>query len=121
MNNAIDISKIITINSIHPKNLKTEHWLEDFENLFQMIKDNYPYLWVKERTHGYNWLDLKEKYLSRIKNAREINEFLDIFWDAIIALQNRHTDIQMLKKIAWSFQEESSRQRIEPHKSIFTN
>ncbi len=117
----IDISSQIKINSIHPKDLKPEHWVEDFESFWEMMKDNNPYLWVKERTHGYNWLDFKDRYLKRIKNAKEVNEFLDIFWDAVIALQNRHTTIWLPEWITFNFQEGSWFQTTEPYKSIFTD
>ena len=68
-------------------------WLEDFAALYDFIEGNYPYIWVKNRTHGYNWLDLRTTYEDRIRNAEEDVEFLGIILDAVQALQNRHTRI----------------------------
>lgn len=68
-------------------------WLEDFEAFYDFIEENYPYLWVKNRTHGYNWLDLKVGYEARILKAVNESEILDVFLDAVCALQNRHTYI----------------------------
>ena len=68
-----------------------ERWLEDFQAFYEHIEGNYPYLWVKNRTHGYKWLDLKARYESRISEAVNDSAVLDVFLDAICALQNRHT------------------------------
>lgn len=43
----------------HPSNMGVEEWLEDFDSFYNFIEKNYPYIWLKERTHNYNWLDLK--------------------------------------------------------------
>ncbi len=68
-----------------------ERWLEDFQAFYEHIEGNYPYLWVKNRTHSYNWLDLKAGYEARISEALNDSAVLDVFLDAICALQNRHT------------------------------
>jgi len=68
-----------------------ELWLEDFQAFYEHIERNYPYLLVKNRTHGYNWLDLKAGYETRISDAMNGSDILDVFLDAICALQNRHT------------------------------
>ena len=68
-----------------------ERWLEDFQAFYEYVEGNYPYLWVKNRTHGYNWLDLKARYEARISEAMNDSAVLDVFLDAICALQNRHT------------------------------
>ena len=68
-------------------------WLEDFEAFHDFVEGNYPYLWLKNRTHGYNWLDLKQMYADRITNAVDNEEFAGIILDAVTALQNRHSYI----------------------------
>ncbi|MFW9851232.1 MAG: S41 family peptidase, partial [Candidatus Thorarchaeota archaeon] len=68
-------------------------WLADFQTLYDYVENNYPYLAVKNRTHGYNWLDLKPMYETRIQEATSNDDFLLILHDAIKALQNRHTGI----------------------------
>jgi len=88
----IELNK--TNNSDHSSNISVEEWLEDFDSLYNFIERNYPYIWLKERTHGYNWLDLKSHYEERIKNATSNEEFLLILLDAVQALQNRHTQIE---------------------------
>ena len=54
------------ITDIDPAEMGPVEWQEDFDYLYDFVKDNYPYLWVKERTHGLNWLDLKSEILHEI-------------------------------------------------------
>lgn len=80
-------------NPIHPKDMTRDDWLEDLKYLFELMRDNNPYLLLKERTHGYAWLDLYEQYRDRILSAESAMEYLDVFFDAVQALQNRHSII----------------------------
>ncbi|MFX1600418.1 MAG: hypothetical protein ACFFB6_07465, partial [Promethearchaeota archaeon] len=87
-----ELNKETTSN--HPSSMGVEEWLEDFDALYNFIEDNYPYILLKERTHSYNWLDLKSKYEDHIRNSNSNEEFLRILLDAVQALQNRHTQIE---------------------------
>lgn len=113
----------IEVNQIHPKDMKAKEWLEDFNSLYEIMERNNPYLWVKERMNGYNWLDLKDYYRMRISNARTVNDFLEIFDDAVKALQNRHTIILTTRHLDYYYREDESNfyQRDEPYKHIFTD
>jgi hypothetical protein len=75
----------------NPEKLTKNEWKEDFEALYYIVKYNYPYLWVKERTHGYNWLDLKDYYMERLDEIETNEEFLDLMREAVQSLQNGHT------------------------------
>lgn len=81
-------------NLSHPSNMGVEEWLEDFNSFYNFIERNYPYIWLKERTHGYNWLDFKSVYEDQIRDASSNEQFLQILFDAVQALQNRHTQIE---------------------------
>ena len=86
------------IRSLYPEadfdpELTKNEWKEDFEALYYIIEYNYPYLWVKERTHGYNWLDLREEYMGRLEKIETNEEFLDLMREAVQTLQNGHTRI----------------------------
>jgi hypothetical protein len=83
----------ITITDIDPSDMGPNEWEEDFLALYDMVKDNYPFLAVKERTHGYDWLDLKDHFLDRISEVSSNQEFLAVIYDAVQALQNLHTHI----------------------------
>jgi C-terminal processing protease CtpA/Prc len=81
----------IQINTIDPEDLSQEEWLADFEALYDYIEGNYPFLSVKNRSHGYNWLDLKDHYLDRISSVESNQEFFLVISDVLQALQNRHS------------------------------
>ncbi|MFW9922017.1 MAG: S41 family peptidase [Candidatus Thorarchaeota archaeon] len=81
------------LSDVNPYDMGKEEFLEDFEYFYQFIEDNYPYINVKERMLGYNWLDFKEEYLSRINACNNTKDFLTVMLDAVTALQNQHTHI----------------------------
>jgi hypothetical protein len=83
----------IVINPVNPAEMGVAEWLEDFEYLYNYMERNYPFLSVKSRTHGYNWLDLRSVFETRITNAQDNTEFLAIIASACLALQNRHTAV----------------------------
>lgn len=96
-------------------------WLEDFNSLYMMMKENYPYFWVKERMNTYNWLDLRDYYCERILHAQTEKEFLEIFFDAVQALQNRHTVIVPPADLPFYYREDMFFQKNEPFKTIFSD
>lgn len=111
----------LTTNPLHPKDMKGEEWLEDFHSMYVMMKENYPYLWIKERMNGYNWLDLMDYYTKRISHARTEMEFLEIFFDAVNALQNRHTVILLPEYLEFYYRKDVFFQKIEPFRTIFSD
>ena len=116
-----NIQSLIRINEIHPRDMTRKEWIEDFESFYDMMKENYPYFWVKERLLGYNWIDLRNKYLERLENADEDLEFLAVFWDAVCALQNAHTIIWMPEWMKQHFRKDGYFQKNEPFKTIFSS
>jgi C-terminal processing protease CtpA/Prc len=76
-----------------PAKMTRNDWKEDFEALYYLVKYNYPYLWVKERTHGFNWLDLKEDYMRRLDEIETNEEFFDLMQEAVCILHNAHTSV----------------------------
>ena len=81
----------VQLNPVEIDELEVNEWLEDFNGLCDFVEGNYPYLELKERTHGYNWLDLREGFEERIRAASDNEGFLLVIMDAVAALQNRHT------------------------------
>jgi C-terminal processing protease CtpA/Prc len=74
-----------------PDTLTKNEWKEDFEAFYYLVKLNYPYIWVKERTHGFNWLDLKDDYMERLDNIETNEEFFGIMKEAVATIHNGHT------------------------------
>ena len=81
----------IKINTINPAEMGMEEWIEDLEYLYTYVEENYPFLEIKNRTHGFNWLDLKEMFTEQINNAEDNEDFFNVIMNAVLALQNRHT------------------------------
>lgn len=79
------------INDINPEDMRVAEFIEDFEYMYNLLADNYPFFNVYERRMGYNWLDLKETYLNRISACENTTAFLNVILDAITSLQNCHT------------------------------
>ena len=79
------------LNDIDPSDMGVDDFIEDFEFMYNFLAVNYPFFDLYERRLGYNWLDLKEGYLDRIKNCVSSTGFLNIILDAITSLQNCHT------------------------------
>lgn len=112
---------LFKINPLHPQDMNPKDWLEDFNSLYMMMKENYPYFWVKERMNGYNWLDLMDYYHNRIANAQTEMDFLEIFFDAVQALQNRHTSIVLPEWLTFYYRKDMFFQKDEPFKTIFSD
>jgi hypothetical protein len=81
----------IVLNPVQPTDLGVDEWLEDFEALYAFVEGNYPFLDVKNRTHGYDWRDLRVMFEDRIRSAETNEDFLRVIMSACYALQNRHT------------------------------
>jgi C-terminal processing protease CtpA/Prc len=107
----------IEITSINPADMGVEEWLYDFNHFYDFISKNYPYLALKERTHGYNWLDLKTVFEDKIRNATNNEEFLLILIEAVQALQNRHTEILSPGEVVYSYY---NFREITPYNELFT-
>ena len=107
----------IEITQVNPADMGLEEWLYDFNHFYDFISKNYPYLALKERTHGYNWLDLKNIFEDRIRNATNNEEFLLILMDVVQTLQNRHTGILSPGEVAYSYYDFRD---VIPYNEIFT-
>jgi hypothetical protein len=84
-----------------PARMTRNDWKEDFEALYYLVKYNYPYLWVKERTHGFNWLDLKDHYMRRLDEIETNKEFFSLIEEAVATLQNGHTHLMGYDALEW--------------------
>jgi C-terminal processing protease CtpA/Prc len=102
--------------------MTAKDWLEDFNCFYEVMKKNYPYLRLKKRMHGYNWLDLKKYFQGRILSAKTTIEFLEIFYDAVEALQNGHTRVFEPEWLDYYYRDSKTNfyRYEEPYCSIFT-
>lgn len=78
------------------KELTLEEKIQDFEYLYNVILENYPFLEVNKRINGIDWGEKKETYLQRITSSKDDDQFFRAL-DAILKdLNNGHT--HMLNK-----------------------
>lgn len=73
--------------------LSTKEKVNDFKYVYNIIKDGYPYLDVNMRRSNINWLDNKDKYLKRIKDTKNDEEFIEELSSILSDLGNRHTEV----------------------------
>lgn len=71
--------------------LTTEEKIEDFETLYEIIKDNYAFLDVNKRLNGIDWLENKSIYYNKIFNTTSDEEFYKQLESILGDLNNRHT------------------------------
>ena len=74
-------------------NLTTKEKLKDFEYLYSVLEENYPFFEVNKRQHGVDWLGNKKKYKRLIRNTKNDAEFY-VAMDRILKdLHNGHVNI----------------------------
>jgi C-terminal processing protease CtpA/Prc len=118
---SLKVSSLIKFNDVHPMDMTKDDWVDDFNNFYDTMRDSYPYFWVKERVLGYNWLDLKDRYMGRLEAVEGVQDILAVFWDAVTALQDTHTIIWLPRWMSYHFREDSFFQQREPYKTIFSD
>ena len=81
-----------SINSLE-KNLTKEEKIQDFEYMYDVIKQSYPYLEVNKRVNNIDWLANKDSYLEKIKNTKNDDEFISVLNNILADLNNGHTHL----------------------------
>lgn len=71
--------------------LLTENKLEDFEYMFNIIKENYPFIEANKRIYGIDWIANKDMYVRKIKLTQSEEEFFSAMNDILSDLHNEHT------------------------------
>ncbi|MGB9809568.1 MAG: S41 family peptidase, partial [Caldanaerobacter sp.] len=85
--------QVVTKNPDIEKPLTIEQKLEDFEYMYNILKDNFPFFEVKKRVLGYDWLSRKSEFEEWIKETKNDKEFYDTMRRILNLLQNGHTHI----------------------------
>lgn len=88
----LSLSSCKSTNSIKDK-LTKEEKIEDFEYMYDVIKESYPYLEVNKRVNDIDWLANKENYLEKIKNTKDDKEFIIEINEILSDLNNDHTHL----------------------------
>ena len=67
--------------------------LADFEYLYSVVSENYPFLWVNERIYGIDWLGEKDEFRKLVEAAETDEEFAWAIAYILSRLNNDHTHI----------------------------
>lgn len=67
--------------------------LKDFDSIYSILEENYPYFRVNKRLHNIDWLDNISKYKRTIKNAENDAEFLVAMNNILGDLNDSNTQI----------------------------
>lgn len=84
--------------------LTVEQRLEDFDYMWKIIEENYPFLEVNKRLNGEDWLAKKEEYRSKIAAVKTDDEFLRRMRFVLSKLNNGHTNIISKEEYPWFLQ-----------------
>lgn len=75
--------------------------LDDFEYMYTILKENYPYFEVNKRQNGVDWLSKKNEYIDRIKATTDDESFFNTLDIILFELNNGHTS--MVDKSYYSY------------------
>ena len=103
------ISKLNTGKSVAGQ-LTTEQKVEDFNYLYNIMRDNFPFFEVKKRMLNYDWLAQKNEFEEHIRATKNDKEFYEELNKIVNLAQNAHTHI-----LEGSFAEELRAIYADPH------
>ncbi len=73
--------------------LTADQKVEDFRYLFSMFQENHPYLALKARAEGFDWLAHEDEFEEEVRETADNREFAAVI-DRIVALvNNAHTRV----------------------------
>ena len=71
--------------------LAAEEKVEDFRYLFEIMRDNHPYLELKARAEGYDWLAHEEEFEEAVRSSRNDKEFAQAIQRMLQMINSGHT------------------------------
>lgn len=98
-------------NNNEVKELTKQEKIEDFEYMFKTIEEAYPFLEVNKRVNNIDWIANKSKYLEKIKNTKNDNEFIEVMTEIVSELNNDHTGLINTKELYNFFESAYSKTR----------
>ncbi len=84
---------IYNVSQVKTNQLSTKEKIEDFEYMYDVIKNGYPYLDVNKRRNNVDWIENKDKYIKRIKNTKNDEAFIEEISSIVSELGNKHTQL----------------------------
>jgi C-terminal processing protease CtpA/Prc len=81
--------------------LTVKQRLEDFDYMWKIIEENYPFLEVNKRLNGVDWLANKEEHRNEIAATKTDDEFLTRMGFILSQLNNGHTHFISKEDYPW--------------------
>ena len=79
--------------SKNPKPMTNKEMVDDFNYVFKELKENYPFFEALKREKNIDFIGDYDKYLKRIKEAKNDQEFIDEMTGIMGELNNHHARI----------------------------
>ncbi len=67
--------------------------IEDFEYLFQQFRANHPYLALKARVEGFDWIGMKDEFEEMVKRGQNNEDFAKAIDWMVALVNNAHTRV----------------------------
>ncbi|TCO64233.1 S41 family peptidase [Caldanaerobacter subterraneus] len=77
--------------SKEPRELTEKQKIEDFEYMYDILKDNYAHFYEVKKMYNYDWLAHKEEFEEMIKNTKDDEEFYKALNIILSKLHDWHT------------------------------
>lgn len=74
-------------------NLSKEDYIEDFNFVYNTLKEHYPFFEVNKKLYGIDWLANKEKYETYIAESKNDEDFFNRMYYVLAELHNGHTHL----------------------------
>lgn len=88
-----------------------EQKLEDFDYLYNTMKQNYPYFELRKRMIGYDWLAQKDEFKQWIRETKNDKEFGNTINRIVKLVQSGHTNL-----VGYDFYKDVADIYSDPHK-----
>lgn len=73
--------------------LTREQMVEDFDYLFQILSENYPFLDVNKRINGIDWVAKEQEYRAKFETVNTMSYYEQLLRDILKDLNNGHTQL----------------------------
>ncbi|MCS3916048.1 C-terminal processing protease CtpA/Prc [Caldanaerobacter subterraneus subsp. tengcongensis MB4] len=79
------------LNLYWTKELTEKQKIEDFEYMYNILKDNYAHFYEVKKMYGYDWLAYKEQFTEKVKKTKNNLEFYYALNEILSKFHDGHT------------------------------
>ena len=83
----------LAIGGCQAKELTTEQKVADFRYLYRIFKENHPFLDLKARVEGYDWLAHEKEFEDMVRSTKDDAEFAAVMKRITALVNNAHTSL----------------------------